>query len=121
MSVSFRPQEGSLARPFAQQQRNEFALGLVREIVPPQNQRTNPDSELRIREQSRVWCNLILYVVRPLRGRQQPLRQRFKDVGRCVAHWPDQSRCTQWDPCKAHVVTITSLGSARIKHRRKMA
>ena len=67
--------------PFTQQQKNDFALALVHEIVHLRNPAADPrDTEARPAEESRVWRDVSLNAVRPLRTLNQPVHRRFLDV-----------------------------------------
>jgi hypothetical protein len=85
---------GATAPPFRPQQKNDFAVALVHEIVHLQNAGADPrNPELRMREESRVWREVSLNVVRPLRVRNQPIHARFKEVDDALRACHDELPC----------------------------
>ena len=92
--AKFLREGGATAPPFAQQQKNDFALAVVHEIVHLQNTNTNPrDPKVRILEESRAWREVTLGFVRPLRAMNQPLHQRFLQVDDAFRSCADQLPC----------------------------
>lgn len=90
----FLAEGGAAVAPFTQQQKNDFALALVHEIVHLQNPHANPrDPEMRIREESRAWRDVTLEVVRDLIAANQPIHQRFRDVDTALRACNDQLPC----------------------------
>ena len=90
----FLREGGPTVPPFAQEQKNDFAIGLVHEILHLQNPAANPrDPELRVVEESRAWREVTLNVVRPLRAANHPMRQRFRDVDDAFRACGDQLPC----------------------------
>ena len=85
---------GPAVPPFSRRQRNDFIVGLVHEIVHLQNpdaDPTNPD--LRAAEEARAWREVTLHVVRPLRLRNEPMRQRFREVDDALRACGDRVPC----------------------------
>lgn len=79
--MKFLIETGATAPPFTTRQKNDCAVAIVHEIVHLQNPEADPrDINRRAAEESRVWREVSLQVVRPLRLRNQPMDQRFKDV-----------------------------------------
>ena len=70
--------------PFTQEQKNDFMLGLVHEVVHlqkvglPEPARVAPGD--RVGEEVRAWREVNLNVVRPLRAINQPVHGVFRDV-----------------------------------------
>ena len=94
--MKFLIEGGATVAPFTPQQKNDFALGLVHEIVHLQDSGARPDDpEFRAREESRVWREVDLQVVRPLRARNQPIHQRFRDVDDAFRACGDELPCPQ--------------------------
>ena len=92
--TKFLIETGATAPPFTTQQKNDFALALVHEIVHLQN----PDADagnvdLRAAEDSRVWREVSVQVVRPLRARNQPIHRRFRDVDDALRACRDELPC----------------------------
>ena len=85
---------GATTPPFTQQQKNDFALALVHEVVHLQNPDANPrDPEMRVQEESRAWKAVTVEVVRDLVATNQPLDQRFRDVDAALRACNDQLPC----------------------------
>ena len=85
---------GARASPFTQQQKNDFALALVHEVVHLQNPDANPrDPEMRVQEESRAWRAVTVEVVRDLVAANQPLNQRFRDVDSVLRACNDELPC----------------------------
>jgi hypothetical protein len=92
--MKFLIETGATEPPFTQQQKNDFALALVHEIVHLQNPDADPrDAELRPAEESRVWREVSLKAVRPLRTLNQPIHQRFRDVDDALRTCGDALPC----------------------------
>ena len=90
----FLVETGAIEPPFTQQQKNDFALALVHEIVHLRNPSADPrDLELRPAEESRVWREVNLMAVRPLRERNQPLHHRFRDADDALRVCRDELPC----------------------------
>jgi len=88
---------GTVRAPFALQARNDFMLGLVHEVV----HHRSPDagnsgrSENRDNEELRVWLEVDLKVVRPLRQLDEPMNHQFIDVDNALLACSDHSDCAQ--------------------------
>jgi hypothetical protein len=92
--LRFLIETGATEPPFTLQQKNDFALALVHEIVHLQNPDADPrDLELRPAEESRVWREVNLQVVRPLRSLNQPIHRRFRDVDDALRACRDELPC----------------------------
>lgn len=92
--MKFLIETGATTPPFTPQQKNDFALALVHEVVHLQS----PDADagnidLRAAEESRVWREVSLQVVRPLRARNQPIHRRFRDVDDALRACRDELPC----------------------------
>ena len=85
---------GATTSPFTQQQKNDFVLALVHEVVHLQNPDAHPrDPEMRAQEESRAWRAVTVEVVRDLVAANQPLDQRFRDVDIVLRACNDQLPC----------------------------
>ena len=92
--AAFLRDGGDTEPPLAQQQKNDFVIALVHEIVHLRNPDANPrDDASRVAEESRAWREVTLSVVRPLRAANQPMRQRFRDVDDAFRACGDQLPC----------------------------
>ena len=92
--MKFLIETGATEPPFTQQQKNDFALALVHEIVHLRNPAANPRNfELRPVEESRVWREVNLEAVRPLLARNQPVHRRFRDVDAALRACHDELPC----------------------------
>ena len=92
--MKFLIETGATEPPFTQQQRNDFALALVHEIVHLRNPAADPrDMERRPAEESRVWREVNLMAVRPLREKNQPIHHRFTDADDALRLCRDQLPC----------------------------
>lgn len=79
--AAFLAEGGATKGPFSQQFRNDFSVALVHETVHLQRWKGKPVSvEERVREESYVWQEVTLHVVRPWRALGQPLHGRFVQV-----------------------------------------
>lgn len=102
--MKFLIETGTTEPPFRQQQRNDFALALVHEIVHLQNPNADPKNmQLRAAEESRVWREVSVQAVRPMRTRNQPMSQRFKDVDDALRACRDALPC----PLLARLVRLS--------------
>ena len=80
--------------PFTQQQKNDFAVGLVHEIVHLQNPDADPRNQAtRVAEESRVWREVNSEVVRPLLAGNHPLHSRFRDIDTALRICGDELPC----------------------------
>lgn len=94
MFAKFLAEGNAAAPPFTQQQKNDFALALIHELVHLQNPAANPrDPEARALEESRAWRDVTLRVVRDLMAANQPIDQRFRDVDQALRSCHDQLPC----------------------------
>ena len=92
--MRFLIETGATEPPFTQQQKNDFALALVHEIVHLRNPSADPrDMERRPAEESRVWREVNLMAVRPLRERNQPIHHRFRDADDALRLCRDELPC----------------------------
>ena len=92
--MKFLIEGGATAPPFTPQHKNDFALALVHEIVHLLNPDADPrNPNLRAAEESRVWREVNLNVVRPLRERNQPMHHRFRDVDDALRVCRDELPC----------------------------
>jgi hypothetical protein len=84
--------------PFSEQQRNDFMLGLVHEIVhlqgAPLADRARADD--RIREEVRTWREVSLNVVRPLRRLSQRMHRKFIRVDEALRECGDLLPCADF-------------------------
>ena len=102
--ATFLAEGGASMGPFSPQQRNDFSVALVHETVHLQRWRGEVvDVEERVREESYVWREVTLQVVRPWRALGQPLHDRFLQVDDAF------KRCNDQLPCVAigHLATLT--------------
>lgn len=92
--TKFLLQGGNARTPFTQQQKNDFALVLVHEILHLQNPIGDSRDPIdRAREESRVWREVNLQFVRPLRALHEPMDQRFLDVDDALIACRDTLPC----------------------------
>ena len=90
----FLREAGRTRAPFTQQQKNDFAVAIVHETVHLQDWAGKPSSEReRVREESRVWHEVTLRVVRPWRAARQPLHPRFLQVDDAFRSCGDVPTC----------------------------
>ena len=77
--VRFLVEGGRTSAPFTNQQRNDFALGLVHETVHLQNPEPGNPANLqdRVAEELRAWREVNLNVVRQWRALNQPMNSRM--------------------------------------------
>lgn len=95
--TTFLRESGGLAAPFRRQQRNDFMLGLVHEVVHLQGL---PDRSSRgglVREESRTWREVSLNVVRPLRWLHQEMHRKFTQVDEALRQCADQLPCLEFN------------------------
>lgn len=93
---SFLREPGHSIHPFSRQLINTFAIGLVHEILHLQNPSANPrdpDPQTFIREEFRVYREVNLGVVRPLRSLNQPMSQYLLDVDDVLRLCGDELPC----------------------------
>lgn len=92
--AQFLIEGGATVAPFTQQQRNDFALALVHEVLHLQNPAADPrDPKARLQEESRAWREVTMKVVRDLVAYNQPVHQRFRDVDTALRACRDQLPC----------------------------
>lgn len=93
--LGFLIEGGRLAPPFAQQQRNDFMLGLVHETLHVQNPHPgNPASlDNRMTEELRVWREVDRNVVRQLRQLNQPMNLRFIEADDALRSCNEDTEC----------------------------
>lgn len=92
--TKFLIETGATAPPFTRQQTNDFALALTHEIVHLRNPSADPrNMELRPAEESRVWREVSVKAVRPLRTLNQPIHRRFLDVDDALRACRDELPC----------------------------
>ena len=92
--MKFLVESGATEPPFTQQQKNDFALALVHEIVHLRNPAADARNlELRRAEESRVWREVNLEAVRPLLAQNQPVDRRFRDVDAALRACRDELPC----------------------------
>jgi hypothetical protein len=88
---------GTVYAPFSRRARNDFMLGLVHEVAHLQNPNAgNPGNpENRDKEELRVWSEVDLKVVRPLRRLDQPMNHQFIDVDDALLACTGHSDCPE--------------------------
>src|SRR5712692_3413428 len=86
---------GRTSAPFTRQQKNDFAIGLVHEVVHLQNpNRGNPARiEDRLPEELRTWREVDLNVVRQFRRINQPMNRRLIEADDILRSCGDKARC----------------------------
>ena len=86
---------GRISAPFTQEQRNDFALGLVHEVVHLENQNPPDPARLedRLAEELRAWSVVDLNVARPLRRLNQPMNLRFTEADDAIRTCGDKLPC----------------------------
>lgn len=88
--------QGHTGPPFTEQQRNDFSIALIHEVVHLQNPAANPrNPEVFAEEESRAWVEVTLQVVRPLRTLKRPMDQRMLDVDDALRQCDDKMPCPQ--------------------------
>jgi hypothetical protein len=94
---------GSLHPPFSARQRNDFAIALVHETLHVQNPDADPaNAAEHAQEELRVWRDVTLNMVRPIRRSGQPMHPRFVEVDDILRQCGDRLPC----PPLAHVVRL---------------
>lgn len=93
--VAFLIEGGRTSVPFTQQQRNDFALGLVHEAVHLQNPQPGDPARLddRLLEELRAWREVSLHVVREWRRTNQPMNPRVIQADDALRSCGDQLPC----------------------------
>ena len=93
--AGFLAEGGRASPPFTQQQRNDFALGLVHEAVHLQNPEPgNPANlEERLSEELRAWREVNLHVVRAWRTLNQPMNPRLIEADDALRSCADRLPC----------------------------
>ncbi len=93
--VDFLLQGGRTSAPFTQQQKNDFAIGLVHEVVHLQNpNRGNPAKlEERLQEELRTWRVVDLNVVRQFRKINQPMNRRLIEADDILRSCGNHAQC----------------------------
>jgi hypothetical protein len=93
--VDFLLDGGQMSAPFSQQQRNDFAIGLVHEVVHLENPNlpnlTTPQE--RLQEEVRAWRAVDLNVVRQLRQLHQPMNRRLIEADDAILSCGDSAQC----------------------------
>lgn len=86
---------GRTSAPFTQQQKNDFAIGLVHEVVHLQNpNRVNPAKlDERLQEELRTWRIVDLNVVRQFRKTNQPMNRRLMEADNILRRCGSHTRC----------------------------
>ena len=86
---------GRITAPFSQQQRNDFAIGLVHEVVHLDNSHlsniTTPQE--RFQEELRAWRVVDLNVVRQLRELHRPMNHRLIEADDAIRSCGDSTHC----------------------------
>ena len=76
--LEFLKKSGRITKPFTAQQRNDFAIGIVHEVVHLRESPTvAKDQEMFSEEELKTWRIVNLRVVRPLRDQGRPVDQQF--------------------------------------------
>ena len=76
--LEFLKKSGRITKPFTAQQRNDFAIGIVHEVVHLRESPTVArDQEAFSEEELKTWRTINLRVVRPLRDQGRPVDQQF--------------------------------------------
>jgi hypothetical protein len=102
--ATFLREGGRVTPPFTQQQKNDFTVALIHEIVHLQRWAGNPSSrEIRAHEESKTWLEVNLRVVRPWRALNRPLHRRFIEVDDAFRSCGDVLPC----PTIARLVRLT--------------
>lgn len=93
--LGFLIEGGRMSAPFTQQQRNDFALGLVHEAVHLQNPDPGDPASLdsRLHEEFRAWREVSVNVVRPLRTLNQPMNYRLVQADDALRSCEDKLPC----------------------------
>lgn len=89
---------GGLIPPFNARQRNDFVISLIHEILHLRNPSANPrDPAAHAQEERRVWREMTLRAVRPLRKMHQALNPRFEEVDDALRECRDALPCGRLD------------------------
>ena len=87
---------GRITPPFTLQERNDFLIALVHEVVHLQNPTADPiDPVARAGEEMRVWREVNTKVVRDLRQKNQPMNERFVEVDDALRRCRDMLPCPE--------------------------
>jgi hypothetical protein len=93
--TAFLTEGGRVSAPFSEQQRNDFMLGLVHEVV--HLQRPNPGNPARfddrLNEELRTWHEVDVNVVRQLRQLHQPMNESFLKADEAIRVCGDKMKC----------------------------
>lgn len=93
--IEFLSDGGLGSAPFSRQQRNDFALSLVHEVVhlenPEISSATTPEDHLV--EEQRAWREVDVNVVREFRRLNEPMNLRFIEVDNAIRACHDQLPC----------------------------
>jgi len=94
--VQFLREGGRVSPPFGEQQRNDFMLGLVHEVVHLQGARPSglAGKQELIREESRTWHEVSVNVVRQLRWLGQRMHPKFVRVDEALRSCGDLLPCS---------------------------
>ena len=91
--AKFLQEGGATAETFTPQQKTDFALALVHEVVHLQRWVAPGSPAQRVREESQVWRDVTVNVVRPLRALNRPVDRRFILVDDAFRSCDDQVPC----------------------------
>ncbi len=85
---------GGVGPPFNARQRNDFMISLVHELVHLQHPEANPADPIEhAPEELRVWSEVNMQIVRPLRRLSQPVHSRFREVDDALHACHDSFPC----------------------------
>lgn len=102
--ATFLREGGRTTAPFTERQKNDFAIALIHEIRHLQRWKGMPSSNaVRVQEESYVWLEVSLSVVRPWLALNQPLNRRFVEVDDAFRSCGDMLPC----PAIAGMVRLT--------------
>jgi hypothetical protein len=86
---------GGIVPPFNARQRNDFAISLIHEVLHLQNAAANPEDPVsHAREELRVWQEVTMRMVRPLRLLHQPVHPLFLQVDDLLRGCHDRLPCS---------------------------
>ena len=92
--LEFLEKSGRITKPFTAQQRNDFAIGIVHEVVHLRESPTIArDQETFSEEELKTWRTVNLRVVRPLREQGRPVDQQFALVDDLLRGCDDSLPC----------------------------
>lgn len=96
--VQFLREGGRVSPPFGEQQRNDFVLGLVHEVVHLEGARSlGPAGKQElIREESRTWHEVSINAVRQLRWLGQRMHPKFVRVDEALRSCGDILPCSEF-------------------------